>query len=145
MKKILIITAIAAVSVGLAAPAVANFIGPGRVIIGTGIYLESADAAFRSMLVRNLSVAGGLILMVSLIAWAISASWLWRWSLLRPRWPWFPGAAMRPHYMVWPQGWVSSRLSFSRPAPPLWPIRSRQLIWALPWDWLVRWTIWVKS
>ncbi|MCB1886474.1 MAG: methyl-accepting chemotaxis protein [Rhodocyclaceae bacterium] len=39
---------------------------------GTGIYLESADAAFRSMLVRNLSVAGGLILMVSLIAWAIA-------------------------------------------------------------------------
>lgn len=38
MKKFLFITAIAAVSVGVAAPAVANFVHPGRVIIGTGIY-----------------------------------------------------------------------------------------------------------
>ncbi|MCB1957550.1 MAG: cache domain-containing protein [Rhodocyclaceae bacterium] len=39
---------------------------------GTGIYLESADAAFRSMLVRNLSVAFGLALVVSLVAFLIA-------------------------------------------------------------------------
>lgn len=38
MRKWLVITAIAAVGVGFSLPAVANFVYPGRVIIGTGIY-----------------------------------------------------------------------------------------------------------
>ena len=38
MRRFIVFAAIAAVGVGLAAPAVANFVYPGRVIIGTGIY-----------------------------------------------------------------------------------------------------------
>lgn len=38
MRKLFIITAVAAVTAGLAGEAVANYFYPGRIIIGTGIY-----------------------------------------------------------------------------------------------------------